>query len=108
MTDRAGQQGVPRRRFAESPLVVIWEVTRACDLACANCRASAVLWREFGELTTEEGFALMRQVREFGRPIFVLTGGDPLKRHDVFDLIGSATTLGLPTYLSPSGTPLLT
>src|SRR5262245_15003814 len=97
MTDPAGQPGQPRRKFAESPLVVIWEVTRACDLACVHCRASALPRREFGELTTEEGFALIRQVREFGRPVLVLTGGDPLKRHDVFDLIGAAAASGLPT-----------
>lgn len=97
-----------RRKFASSPLVVIWEVTRACDLACVHCRASAIPARERGELTTEEGFALLRQVREFGKPIFVLTGGDPLKRPDIFVLIRAAASASLPTYMSPSGTPLLT
>ena len=97
-----------RQKFAESPLVVIWEVTRACDLACVHCRASAIPLRETGELTTAEGFALIGQVREFGKPVFVLTGGDPLKRDDIFDLIRMAADAGLPTYMSPSGTPLLT
>ena len=97
-----------RQKFAESPLVVIWEVTRACDLACVHCRASAIPLRETGELTTAEGLALVRQVREFGRPVFVLTGGDPLKRDDIFDLIRAAADAGLPAYMSPSGTPLLT
>ena len=97
-----------RQKFALSPLVVIWEVTRACDLACVHCRASAIPERETGELTTGEGLALIEQVRGFGRPVFVLTGGDPLKRQDIFDLIRSASAFGLPTYMSPSGTPLLT
>src|SRR5262245_947062 len=97
-----------RHRFALSPFVVIWEVTRACDLACVHCRASAIPRREWGELSTQEGFALIRQVRDLGRPVFVLTGGDPLKRRDIYELIGSAAHAGLPTYMSPSGTPLLT
>ena len=97
-----------RQKFALSPFVVIWEVTRACDLACIHCRASAIPRREWGELSTSDGFALIRQVRDLGRPVFVLTGGDPLKRHDIFDLIGTAARAGLPTYMSPSGTPLLT
>ncbi len=97
-----------RDKFAHSPLVVIWEVTRACDLACVHCRAMAIPGREPDELTTDEGRALIRQVREFGRPLFVLTGGDPLKRDDIHDLIAAAGEVGLPTHLSPSGTPLLT
>jgi len=97
-----------RERFAASPIVVIWEVSRACDLACVHCRASAIPARESGELTTAEGLRLVRQLRGFGRPVFVLTGGDPLKRDDIHDLIAGAVAEGLPTYLSPSGTPLLT
>lgn len=110
MEQAAGRQDATdaRRKFALSPLVVIWEVTRACDLACVHCRASAIPQREAGELSTDEGLALIRQIREFGRPVFVLTGGDPLKRGDLFDLIRAGADAGLPTYMSPSGTPLLT
>ena len=111
MTEEAGGAGRPigaRGKFAQSPLVVIWEVTRACDLACVHCRASALQSRESGELTTQEGVALVRQIREFGKPVFVLTGGDPLKRPDIFDLIRAGAACSLPTYMSPSGTPLLT
>jgi radical SAM protein len=103
-----GRKDGSRDRFAQSPFVVIWEVTRACDLACVHCRASAIPERERDELTTEEGLRLIRAIREFGRPIFVLTGGDPLKRPDIFDLIRAASGAGLLTNLSPSGTPLLT
>lgn len=106
--EEAGRQQGAREKFARCPLVVIWEVTRACDLACVHCRASAIPEREAGELTTEEGVRLIGRIREFGRPIFVLTGGDPLKRPDIFDLIRASATAGLTTNLSPSGTPLLT
>jgi AdoMet-dependent heme synthase len=97
-----------REKFSDSPLVVIWEVSRACDLACVHCRASAMPVRERGELSFEEGCRLITEVRRFGKPLFVLTGGDPLKRSDVYDLIGAASDTGLVTFLSPSGTPLLT
>jgi radical SAM protein len=107
--DRPGTgDNAARQKFAASPIVVIWEVSRACDLACVHCRASAVPVRESGELTTAEGLRLVRQLRGFGHPVFVLTGGDPLKRDDIHDLIAGAVAEGLPTYLSPAGTPLLT
>ena len=102
------QAGGGRKRFSRSPLIVIWEVTRACDLACVHCRASAMPDREPGELTTGEGVRLINDIRGFGRPLFVLTGGDPLKRSDVFDLIRAGRGAGLVTNLSPSGTPRLT
>jgi radical SAM protein len=108
MDGNAGTHGGNRDRFATSPLIVIWEVSRACDLACVHCRASAIPTREAGELTTAEGLRLVRQLRGFGHPVFVLTGGDPLKRPDIYELISGAVGEGLPTYLSPSGTPLLT
>lgn len=94
--------------FGSAPFMVIWEVTRACDLACAHCRASAMPLRHPGELTTEEGHALLDEIRRFGHPLFIFTGGDPLRRPDIFDLIGHARSIGLRVGLSPSGTPLLT
>ncbi|HEU4401357.1 MAG TPA: TIGR04053 family radical SAM/SPASM domain-containing protein [Candidatus Polarisedimenticolia bacterium] len=97
-----------REKFAASPLLVIWEVTRACDLACVHCRASAIPEREQGELTTGEGLGLIAEIRKFGRPLLVLTGGDPLKRPDIHALIRAGAEAGLVTNLSPSGTPLLT
>jgi len=97
-----------RDQFATSPLVVIWEVTRACDLACVHCRASAISLREPDELTTEQGVDLLREVKRFGKPLMVFTGGDPLKRPDMEELIAEASHAGLVSFLSPSGTPLLT
>ena len=94
--------------FDQSPLLVIWEVTQACDLSCVQCRASAQPERDAAELTTDEGFRLLEQVKGFGNPLMVLTGGDPLKRPDLFDLIRHSVSLGLRTNVTPSATPLLT
>jgi radical SAM protein len=95
--------------FAQRPMLVFWETTRACLLACRHCRASATRQALPGELSTQEGFALIDQVAGFGRPypILVLTGGDCLLRADLFDLASYAVSLGIPVCLSPSVTPLL-
>ncbi len=95
-------------RFDQAPFLVIWEVTQACDLACIHCRASAVPCRHPLELSTEEGFALLQEIRSFGDPLMVFTGGDPLKRPDLMDLLRRSVQLGLRTTVTPSATPLLT
>ena len=94
--------------FAKSPFVVIWETTRACDLACKHCRAEAVPYRRPDELTTDEAKAMLRKVREFGKVVFVLSGGDCLKRPDVFELIEYGFQLGLRMAVTPATTPLAT
>jgi radical SAM protein len=94
--------------FNERPFIAIWEVTQACDLACVHCRASAQPDRHPMELTTAEGKHLIDQIANLKVPVFVLTGGDPLKRPDLFELIGHARTMGVRVSLTPSATPLLT
>ncbi len=96
--------------FDQAPRRVYWEVTRACDLACRHCRAEAAPLTDPGELTAEEGQRLLRALARFGEPLphLVLTGGDPLKRADLFPLIDTARALGFPVAVAPSGTPLLT
>jgi len=94
--------------FNESPFIVIWETTQACDLACLHCRASAQPARDRGELDTAEAKRLMDTVRQFGKPLFVLTGGDPLKRDDTVELVRHGTSIGLRMAMTPSGTPLMT
>ncbi len=95
------------RRFDDAPFLVIWEVTQACDLACVHCRASAQSYRSPQELTTEEGCRLLNEIRTFGDLLMVFTGGDPLKRADIFDLLGHSVQIGLRTTVTPSATPLL-
>src|SRR5881394_645828 len=94
--------------FDQSPMLVIWEVTQACDLACVHCRASAQPERNPNELTTEQGYRLLDEIRSFGEPLMVFTGGDPLKRPDLYDLIRYGVKIGLRTNVTPSATPLLT
>jgi AdoMet-dependent heme synthase len=93
--------------FHSAPFIVIWETTRACDLACLHCRADAVTRRNPLELTTAEARKMMDDVRGFGRPLFVLTGGDPLKRPDTIELVEYGTSIGLRMAMTPSGTPLM-
>src|SRR5215212_5132676 len=96
--------------FDHAPFLVIWEVTRACALACVHCRADAVHRRDPRELTTEEGFRLIEQVRAFSErpPLLVLTGGDPMLRPDLAELVGFASAAGLTVALTPSGTAAAT
>ena len=88
--------------------MAIWEVTRACGLACLHCRASAVPDRDPRELTTAEAFALVGQLRELDPGVVVLTGGDPFERPDLFELIAEAVRQGLRVAIAPSVTPRLT
>ena len=93
--------------FRQAPRNVYWEMTIACDLECVHCRASAIPHRDTLELSTEEGQALMRDVKAMGSMI-ILTGGDPMKRPDLFDLIAYGRDIGLPVSITPSTTPTLT
>ncbi len=94
--------------FNETPFIVIWETTQACDLACLHCRACAQPLRSSLELSTEEGKDLIDQVAQMAAPLFVLTGGDPLKRPDIYRLVEYGTLRGVRMSMTPSATPLLT
>ena len=92
------------------PFIVIWEMTRACDLACQHCRAEARPQTNPLELNTREARSLIDEIASFGAPppLFVMTGGDPMKRPDLTELVAYAASLHLPVAFSPSATPLLT
>ena len=98
----------PDLDFNERPFIVIWETTQACDLACVHCRACAQPIRSALELTTDEARRLIDDVAALKAPVFVLTGGDPLKRPDIFELVEYASKNGVRISLTPSATPLLT
>ncbi len=93
--------------FAHAPRNVYWEVTIACDLQCQHCRALAINQRDPLELTTDEGKALLRDIKSMGSMV-ILTGGDPMKRPDLFELIAYGREIGLPVSITPSTTPTLT
>ncbi|MGH9419059.1 MAG: TIGR04053 family radical SAM/SPASM domain-containing protein [Thermoanaerobaculia bacterium] len=94
--------------FNLNPFVVIWESTRACDLSCVHCRAAAQPRRSQFELSTEEGYRLIDGIALLKPKVFVITGGDPLKREDTYDFIEYAKERGLEPSVTPSATPLLT
>ena len=95
--------------FPKNPLMFYYEVTQACDLVCKHCRASAQEQPAPDELSTEQALALLEDVARFPRkPTICFTGGDPLKRADLFTLIKKATDLGIGSALTPSATPLAT
>jgi radical SAM protein len=95
--------------FDHSPLMFYYETTTACDLVCKHCRASAQEAADPAQLNTEQSKQLLTQIATFPkRPMVVLTGGDPLKRRDLMELIAHGREVGLEMALTPSATPLAT
>lgn len=96
--------------FGRAPMLVYWETTLSCGLACRHCRATAIPERSPRELSTDEGLALLDAITGFGRPYphIVFTGGDPLRRPDLEELVAGATGRGIGSSLAPAATPELT
>ena len=92
--------------YGRAPMLVYWETTLSCGLACRHCRATAMPERDPVELTTDEGFRLLDRVTGFGRPYphLVFTGGDPLRRPDLETLVAAATERGIGASLAPAVT----
>lgn len=109
-TQQNGSSHRKLRDYAQTPLNVYWEMTQACALACRHCRAEAVATPHPRELTFQEGSALLHQILEFGEPLpqLILTGGDPLARSDLYELIDEARSLGIGVSITPAATPALT
>lgn len=95
----------PRDLRAPNDLrVVAWESTVACNLACVHCRASAQTTPEPDEMTTAEVLGLIDQLVELGSPIFIVSGGEPLMRPDIYDIAAYGSQRGLRVAVSPNGT----
>ena len=94
--------------YDEAPFLAIWEVTQSCDLACKHCRAAAQPIAHPDQLSTAEGKGLIDQIAAMHVPIFIFTGGDPLKRPDLYELIRYGAEKGVKIAVTPSATPLLT
>ncbi|MBU2611303.1 MAG: TIGR04053 family radical SAM/SPASM domain-containing protein [Chloroflexi bacterium] len=95
--------------FDLAPFTIAWEVTRACAYACVHCRADAQHTRDPRELSTAEAKAIIERLAAFGNsPILIFTGGDPMMRPDLFELIAYANQRGLRCSLTPTATALPT
>lgn len=95
--------------YSRGPRMMYWEMTQACKLACRHCRAEAMSQPHPDQLTPAESLALLHQFAAFEtNPHLVLTGGDPLQRPDLFDIIDKAQSLKLNVSITPSATPDLT
>ncbi|MFB6345917.1 MAG: radical SAM protein [bacterium] len=97
-----------RSAWNDSPALVFWELTRACDLTCKHCRAEAIPDRQPGELSTEQIRECLQRLGEETSCVVVFTGGDPFRRPDLPDLVKACDRAGLKPALTPSTTPLLT
>ena len=69
------------------PRLIAWEITRSCNLDCVHCRAASSKGPYKGELTTSEIFRIMEEIKEVSSPVIILTGGEPLLREDLFEII---------------------
>ncbi|MFA9557025.1 TIGR04053 family radical SAM/SPASM domain-containing protein [Evansella sp. AB-rgal1] len=96
------------QNYDENPFIVIWELTRACELKCLHCRAEAQYRRDPSELTFDQGKKLIDDIHSMNNPMLVFTGGDPLMREDVFDIASYAIKKGIRVSMTPSATPNVT
>src|SRR5215467_11957168 len=101
---------VAKYDFSKNPMLVYWELTQACGLACKHCRAEAMPTANPLELNTEQSKRFLNQLLDFGDPLphLILTGGDPLNRKDIYELIDYATGLGIEVSITPAATSQLT
>ncbi len=99
----ADQPPTPRSAAERRP-VVVWNVTRSCNLLCLHCYSDSEARRYEGELTTEEGYVLLEDLGRFQVPAVLFSGGEPLVRRDLFDLVAFARARGLRPTLSTNGT----
>lgn len=96
--------------YDRAPMIIYWELTQACGLACRHCRATALPEPASGELSTAECVEVLDTIARFGDPLphIVMTGGDPLRRSDLGELVAAALERGIGVSLAPAVTPLLT
>ncbi|RPJ10114.1 MAG: radical SAM protein, partial [Deltaproteobacteria bacterium] len=94
----------PSPRSTPELRMIAWELTRSCNLACMHCRASAEFGPYENELSTEEVFRVMDEIAVVGKPVIILTGGEPLLRQDIFDLALYGTNKGFRMVMATNGT----
>jgi len=92
------------RPFAERKPIVVWNSTRRCNLKCVHCYSQSCNQDYEGELTTEEAKEMIRDLAQFKAPVILFSGGEPLMRHDLWELGGYARELGMRPVISTNGT----
>jgi radical SAM protein len=100
---------LPQIDYDKKPILIFWETTKACDLACKHCRASALTEGLPDEMNISESLEFVGQIEEFGRPypVLILTGGDIMKKKGLLEILKKSQEIGIPTSMSPSATGLL-
>ncbi|MDA1349226.1 MAG: radical SAM protein, partial [Chloroflexi bacterium] len=86
--------------------IVVWNVTRRCNLLCTHCYTASTDHAAVGELVTDEALAVIDDLAEFGVPVILFSGGEPLVREDIFELMAHANAKGVQAVLSSNGTLL--
>ncbi|MBM4295767.1 MAG: radical SAM protein, partial [Deltaproteobacteria bacterium] len=89
---------------ADKKPVVVWNVTQACNLKCIHCYAKATYGPAKNELTQEEGLALLKDLKDFGVPVVLFSGGEPLMRPDLMELVEWTVNNGMRAVISTNGT----
>ncbi len=84
--------------------IVVWNITRTCNLKCVHCYTNSDNKKYKNELSTEEGFKLIDELKDFGIPALLFSGGEPMARPDLFTLLEYATKRGIRPVISTNGT----
>ena len=105
-SEMEGAPRIPRqpKSAAERRPVVAWNTSRTCNLKCVHCYTDSEAKKYEGELSTEEGKALIEDLARFQIPALLFSGGEPLMRKDLFELVGHAVSFGIRPTLSTNGT----
>jgi heme b synthase len=101
---KGGHPGAGSDKKGAALRLVAWETTRNCNLNCIHCRAAATMGPYENELDTAAGLTLLDQISQVGKPVVILTGGEPLLRGDIFELARHGTKKGLRMVMAPNGT----
>src|SRR5699024_9674435 len=103
--DAAGESAKPQiTDHKQRRPVVVWNLTKQCNLYCSHCYAAADTETADGELTTEEGKRVLDDLADYGVPVVLFSGGEPLVRDDLPELIEYADASGIRPVLSTNGT----
>lgn len=90
--------------MAQPPKLIAWEFTKSCNLSCAHCRGSSTSKMDKDELSTGESKRFIDEIANFGKPILILSGGEPLVRSDIFEIASYGTHKGLRVVMATNGT----